>query len=93
MRQALYPQYMMNDLDLGPGESHIIHCIDSIRQSLMCTADISTVVFQWSERVQGVRAYANTAHTCRNFGLLKDWALKRQMEGLVNLTAFVEDDL
>ena len=46
---------------------HIDHCIDSLRQAIQCASDISPYVFQWSEEDRGVRAFADVAHTCRDF--------------------------
>jgi hypothetical protein len=54
---------------------HVDHCIDGLRQSTMCNADITPNVFQWSEKVQEVRARATVVHECRNFEKIKQWAI------------------
>ncbi|KAI5830374.1 hypothetical protein K523DRAFT_272354 [Schizophyllum commune Tattone D] len=56
---------------------HLSHCVDSIRQSLMCSADVSVNVWQWSEHYQAVAGRVNVAHSCRNFNKIKDWVRER----------------
>ncbi|PGH37038.1 hypothetical protein GX50_00021 [[Emmonsia] crescens] len=59
-------------------ETHIGHCVDIIRQQLMCTADIG-VFGQWW--VEGVGPFVdfNTVHKCRNFEEIRKWAEKHQI--------------
>ena len=49
------------------GLRHLDHCIDSLRQSLQCSSDISPYVWQWSEEDGAVMGYADIIHTCRDF--------------------------
>ncbi|KAF9005459.1 hypothetical protein BDQ17DRAFT_1540840 [Cyathus striatus] len=53
--------------------SHLDHCIEMLRQRLMCTADTGIITFHW---VHGWRSpYPNfsTEHTCRNFEKIAAW--------------------
>ena len=54
------------------GPQHIAHCIDSIRQSLMCMSDISVIVWQWDIHDQVSKPVGNIAHTCRNFDAIRE---------------------
>ncbi|KAF9219003.1 hypothetical protein BS17DRAFT_718849, partial [Gyrodon lividus] len=63
LRQALYPEYyddayyaskglenLMNVHIEGHEElDHMGHCIDSLRESLMCPADITPIIWAWDE--------------------------------------------
>lgn len=49
------------------GIVHLDHCIDVLRQSLMCDSDIAPFVFQWSEKWGEVRTMGHTVHQCRDF--------------------------
>ncbi|PKY07907.1 hypothetical protein P168DRAFT_286080 [Aspergillus campestris IBT 28561] len=60
------------------GIEHLDHCVDSIRQSLMCSSDISTVVWAWDESRQMTLPLANVTHTCRDFEAIRQWAGMRQ---------------
>ena len=61
------------------GSEHIDHCIDAIRQYLMCNADISPINWVWDKREGKSKAVAQVAHTCRNFDEIKHWARGRKL--------------
>lgn len=52
------------------------HCLDQVRQALMCQADVSVVNFEWSEIVQGLRPMVDNMHVCRNYERILSWASK-----------------
>ena len=56
------------------GVHHVDHCVDSIRQSLMCTVDVSALTWQWSNERQMNVEKAIVVHTCRNFDRIREWA-------------------
>ncbi|PMD49118.1 uncharacterized protein K444DRAFT_511631, partial [Hyaloscypha bicolor E] len=59
---------------------HVVdHCLDQVRQALMCSADISMVPYQWSDVVQGTRPMVNNMHTCRNYTKILEWAKERAL--------------
>jgi Mycotoxin biosynthesis protein UstYa len=63
----------------GPmADEHIGHCIDSIRQALMCQPDLGPVVWQWVPSDQRVKVWAQTVHTCANWDELLDFAKERE---------------
>ncbi|RMZ92008.1 hypothetical protein DV736_g730, partial [Chaetothyriales sp. CBS 134916] len=88
LRQALYLNY---DYYHAKGEGpfrnndtilqyHVTHCLDIIRQQLMCAVDIGVLGQVWWNRT-GPEAYVdfNTKHTCRNFEAIRGWAEKHQL--------------
>ena len=88
IRMALYPDYYrtharLHDRKLGSvdeellGREHIDHCIDSIRQSLTCNADISVLTWSWDVREQRNIPQAEVPHVCRRFDKLQEWAEAR----------------
>jgi len=91
VRRALHRDRYGDDMDLD--EDHVSHCVDTIRQSLMCSADVSVNVWQWSPELSVVVGYSTQAHSCRNFEKLRDWAQSRQLEKWIDFRVFVEDDL
>jgi len=60
---------------------HVDHCINAVRQSLMCNADISPDV--WQSRRNPKTGYKiseihfNSLHTCRNYNVIQKWAHER----------------
>jgi hypothetical protein len=57
---------------------HIDHCVEMIRQSLMCSADITVDVWAWNEGNQMVNVRADNMHTCRDFEAIRQWAIERK---------------
>jgi hypothetical protein len=99
IRKALRPDYYHSDHwsekvkeDELLGPMHLHHCIDSIRQSLMCMSDISVIVWQWDTRDLKAKPVGNIAHTCRNFDAIREWAFDRRLVEDFDGQTFVGDD-
>jgi len=60
---------------------HSGHCLDFLRQQLMCTADVGLVSFVWVKSQNGPVADLSTKHRCRDFEAIRDWASERQVTG------------
>lgn len=58
---------------------HVDHCIDALRQSVMCTSDITPNVFQWTSH-ERVEAHATVVHQCRDLDKV------RQIESIKSTT-------
>jgi len=89
IRQALHKEHYVDDF----GEEHTSHCIDSIRQYIMCNVDISVIVWQWNAQQSFVIPRFTQPHMCQNFDKLLGWARERRMHNYIDLQLFVEDDL
>ena len=59
---------------------HIDHCINSIRQSLMCSSDVTPIPWAWSEKDQQLLPVATGIHKCRDFEAVREWASQRLIE-------------
>ncbi|KAF7346863.1 hypothetical protein MSAN_01825700 [Mycena sanguinolenta] len=73
--------------------AHILHCVDYVRQSLMCSGDTSMLVWQWHDAINKTTVEGNTAHTCRNFDNLLDWAKQRELPDAYDASVHIEDDI
>lgn len=99
IRQALRPDYykpmMIGDdgEDELFGHTHIGHCVDSIRQSLICSSGISPLVWQWKEEAQRTRIRADIVHTCRDFGAISEWARQHRLRQDFMVEAHIEDNI
>ncbi|KAK1234336.1 hypothetical protein PQX77_002475 [Marasmius sp. AFHP31] len=80
IRKSLHSDYYthmaMNVHENGP---HMDHCVDWLRQSLMCAGDTSVIVWQWDEMEQKNKFQGDIAHTCRSFEKLRDWGMEHAM--------------
>ncbi|KZT69728.1 hypothetical protein DAEQUDRAFT_726394 [Daedalea quercina L-15889] len=52
---------------------HLDHCIELLRQSLMCTADVGLITFDWVAEHRNPWPNFSTQHRCRNFDKLVEW--------------------
>ncbi|KAJ5772117.1 hypothetical protein N7520_002646 [Penicillium odoratum] len=58
---------------------HLDHCIEMIRQSLMCTADLGLMTYNFVEFRAEAWPDFNTLHKCRDFDKVHDWMYERAL--------------
>ncbi|KAF2964095.1 hypothetical protein GQX73_g9468 [Xylaria multiplex] len=81
LRQAIYPDYYVHIFDRPNDPSrvdHIGHCINHIRQSLQCHADLTPM--EWKLDGSKVILKTDTPHTCRNFDKIHAWATSHRTQ-------------
>ncbi|KAG9571546.1 hypothetical protein KCU79_g41, partial [Aureobasidium melanogenum] len=72
------PSFTLFEKALDILKVHYTHCLDILRQQIMCTAD--TGVFgQWWVKDIGPFVDFNTKHKCKNFEDIRVWAEKKQV--------------
>ncbi|KAB5576588.1 hypothetical protein GE09DRAFT_1053927 [Coniochaeta sp. 2T2.1] len=86
LRKLVYPREFPMDLTSSSDEAldnvyHLEHCYDQLRQSLQCSADISTIYWEWSREKKKMLGSLETTHTCRDFDRIREWALEHQLQG------------
>lgn len=58
---------------------HVDHCIETVRRAIMCTSDVTPMVFNRdSSRASGGKSDFNIKRKCRNFSKIQDWAIKNR---------------
>lgn len=58
---------------------HTDHCINTIREGLLCKPDLTPDVYQWKEARQSSYLHLDTLHVCHNWESITDWAKDRQV--------------
>ncbi|CCF43200.1 hypothetical protein CH063_12967 [Colletotrichum higginsianum] len=80
--QYTYPEvYPQGDTPAEQASSrqHKDHCLDFLRQSAMCHADVGVITFQWSPN--SLLPVANaTHHQCANWDKLAQWTKARTVD-------------
>ncbi|KZT35595.1 hypothetical protein SISSUDRAFT_1064338 [Sistotremastrum suecicum HHB10207 ss-3] len=86
IRKALLPERYgpPDNVITVPGENsvqfdHVDHCINSVRESLMCNADVAVNVWQWDDKKKRTKPRVDVLHTCKNWGDILDWATEHTM--------------
>ena len=57
------------------------HCIDYLRQVVMCHGDLTPITFEWISEINGYIAHHSTEHRCRDFNVIYGWAEGRNTSG------------
>jgi len=61
-------------------KTHITHCLDILRQQLMCSVDMGMLGQVWWDRKEPKPFVDfNTKHVCRNFEAVRQWAEEKQL--------------
>jgi hypothetical protein len=61
-------------------ERHYEHCVDYIRQSLMCHFDLGLVTYDWVLEHPNPTPNSNAMHKCANWEKAQEWLKGRAVE-------------
>ncbi|KZP22482.1 hypothetical protein FIBSPDRAFT_824591 [Athelia psychrophila] len=106
VRKALYPEHYNDSNrhhahattsippqtpgDLSEPFDHLDHCINNVREALMCNADLTPVVVQWDPDTQWHYAHLDVVHTCKDWVAIQGWAVDHAMTQEADLSKHVE---
>ncbi|KAK3690281.1 hypothetical protein B0T22DRAFT_379654, partial [Podospora appendiculata] len=68
--------------DIPQRSNHTDHCIDYLRQAIMCHGDLTPITFEWIPEISGYIAHHSTEHQCRDFESIFEWAERRGAHGV-----------
>lgn len=76
MWKERYPEVVAQRYGNSTGKvvDHIDHCLNSIRESLMCNADLTPNVWSFNEELNVSQVRFDVQHTCKDWSKLKAWA-------------------
>lgn len=78
-RQYIHPEYYtINQTRLY---SHIDHCLDGMRQYIMCHADAAPNTYEWIPDYEHPWPIFETEHQCINWDSFHAWANKNSFDG------------
>lgn len=80
VRKAVYPERYGNETSVRTQKAHLDHCIDSIRQHIMCYGSTTPIPTKWREGAQRQHFDSNQDHVCRDFSYLHRY-MKRRSQG------------
>jgi hypothetical protein len=66
------------DMPVSGIKKHTGHCLDIIRQQLMCASDTGLVSQWWAKDGKGLFGFSNK-HMCKNFEDIRKWAEVHQI--------------
>lgn len=63
---------------------HVDHCVETIRKYIMCSADVTPVVFEKDDsNGVGFRSDFNMRRKCRNFAKIQQWTLENAAKAVL----------
>ncbi|KAI1630543.1 hypothetical protein F4809DRAFT_636470 [Biscogniauxia mediterranea] len=80
LKQYIHPDYYYNheDQDWDELYSHVDHCLESLRQEVMCSADVNIYTLQWTPHSRlKPTVRVPQPHACVNWGALHKWMNER----------------
>ncbi|KAK7044214.1 hypothetical protein VNI00_007936 [Paramarasmius palmivorus] len=93
IRKTLHSDYYTHmAMNLNDNAEHMDHCVDWLRQSLMCAGDTSVIVWKWEESEQKNKFQGDVAHTCRDFDKLRQWGLEHTLLDRYDPTIRMKED-
>jgi len=66
--------------------AHLDHCVDLLRQALMCAADVTPFVWARDPRDGRLHGVTTVSHTCRDWSAIESWAAARPIVTGFNVT-------
>ncbi|KAM3497879.1 hypothetical protein MY10362_008783 [Beauveria mimosiformis] len=82
IRKSYYSDYYHNPNPVAQQREHFDHCIDLLRQTLMCHGDISMHPFEWIDGYRFPWPTERTEHQCRNWDKLVAWSKEHSISNL-----------
>ena len=92
VRKGLYGDVDWTNKDDLRGIEHLDHCIDIIRQQLMCKADVTPLTWVRDPVDGKAKEVAQVIHTCNNFQSVRDWVMEHKLRVKFDAETVVKDD-
>lgn len=82
IRKSYYSDYYHDPNPLADQQEHFDHCIDLLRQVIMCHGDISLHTYEWKDDYRWPWPSMQTEHQCRNWDKLMLWSKEHSVPSL-----------
>ncbi|THC96955.1 hypothetical protein EYZ11_003563 [Aspergillus tanneri] len=86
LRKATYMDYYLPRMDEWKDQQtlryHLDHCLDMLRQKLMCDPDLGMVTYVWAKGWKQPFPDFSTMHKCRDYTKVLEWARENYVHGI-----------
>lgn len=82
VRKSYYSDYYHDPNPIEDQQDHFDHCVDLLRQVIMCHGDISLHTYQWKDDYRWPWPTMQTEHQCRNWDKLMEWSKEHSIPSL-----------
>lgn len=91
LRLRLWSNGTVDPNDFNLAMDHASHCIDSLRQAVMCAVDITPIPWRWFPDRGESQPYSSIQHTCRNFEQVREWAKENHLKSFDKTVPVVDE--
>ncbi|OSX59827.1 hypothetical protein POSPLADRAFT_1149671 [Postia placenta MAD-698-R-SB12] len=82
-KRTYFEHYAADDVSILAGpeayRTHLDHCIEMLRQVVLCTADVGLVTYDWVEGYRHPHPDFNTWHKCRDVDKVVEWSNEHEL--------------
>ncbi|OKL63125.1 hypothetical protein UA08_01259 [Talaromyces atroroseus] len=64
----------------SPAE-HLIHCVEMLRNAVMCSGDVSVITYNWKPGHEAPKANFKSVHSCQKWDKLEEWRTMHNVTG------------
>jgi hypothetical protein len=82
IRKMYYSEYYHDPNPLADQQEHFDHCIDLLRQVIMCHGDVSLHTYSWIDELRVPWPSMQTEHQCRKWDTLMEWSEEHHIPDL-----------
>ncbi|KAI0153413.1 hypothetical protein BJ166DRAFT_616593 [Pestalotiopsis sp. NC0098] len=82
LRRQIYRDWYPDRHTMEKQLEHADHCIDALRQALMCHGDIALMTYDWIDDYRWPWPNFNVDHECRRWDLLEQWSAKHSVKSV-----------
>ncbi|KAJ2977675.1 hypothetical protein NQ176_g4241 [Zarea fungicola] len=82
IRKSYYADYYPNPNPIEKQREHFDHCVDLLRQVLMCHGDVSMHTYHWKDDYRWPWPGMQTEHQCVNWDSLMAWSRENYIPDL-----------
>ena len=82
----MYPSYYfpnLSDQEKEDNRYHNEHCIDMLRQSVMCRGDTTPLTMRWGQTQRVPLANFSSPHECVIWSGINEWARERSVKDIL----------
>ncbi|PQE07785.1 tat pathway signal sequence protein [Rutstroemia sp. NJR-2017a BVV2] len=83
IREQVYREYYPDKHSKALQLEHVDHCIDTLRQTMMCHADISLLTYTWIDDYRWPWPRFEIDHECRSWEGVLNWTKSRYIPRLL----------
>jgi len=80
LRKRFHPEYYPPPPpENAIAHQHAEHCVDILRQSMMCAVDINPLVWQWNHDINATVPKLDALHECRSWDDVWNWSVEHRI--------------